>query len=394
MPEIRPTLNKISAFDAAKGSTVTFSWTGPQAQKNRLVIKEYDSPNRIVYDCTQKTMALKHTLHLTEAGEENISQNVPYGLENGKRYLATVYIYDIYNQESLPSREAAFYCFGTPFFSFVNFTSIGADNIARVSTNSIYLNVRYAQNDGETLQEYRFRLFDHQGRELLSSRTFYGSTADDTLQWTLGGVTDTDKTTNGELNYANAYKIVCEAVTAHGMALSTAQNFVVQKDTGGVGALLTLESLPDNTISISSHFKITNAILNGEEVYLYDKENQPYAIDLTENRSLSYFDGFVVKEPWEISAVAGKCQPGSVLLRCTNNQGEEFSLSYHVRRYPSVEKAYFLLEATRQTTRFLLRSDYLPVSDQWYVLYLSYENGYYTLKVNEKGGVPGYDHGI
>ena len=59
-----------------------------------------------------------------------------------------------------------------------------------------------------------------------------------------------------------------------------------------------------------------------------------------------------------------------------------------------MEKAYFLLEATRQTTRFLLRSDYLPVSDQWYVLYLSYENGYYTLKVNEKGGVPGYDHGI
>ena len=105
MPEIRPTLNKISAFDAAKGSTVTFSWTGPQAQKNRLVIKEYDSPNRIVYDCTQKTMALKHTLHLTEAGEENISQNIPYSLENGKRYLATVYIYDIYNQESLPSRE-------------------------------------------------------------------------------------------------------------------------------------------------------------------------------------------------------------------------------------------------------------------------------------------------
>lgn len=394
MPEIRPTLNKISAFDAAKGSTVTFSWTGPQAQKNRLVIKEYDNPNRIVYDCTQKTMALKHPLHLTEAGEENISQNIPYGLENGKRYLAAVYIYDIYNQESLPSRETAFYCFGTPLFSFVNFTNIGADSIAKVSTNSIYLNVRYVQDDGETLQEYRFRLFDHQGRELLSSRTFYGSTADDTLQWTLGGVTDTDKTTNGELNYANAYKIVCEAITTHGMALSTAQDFVVQKDTGGVGALLTLKSLPDNTISISSHFKITNAILSGEEAYLCDTEGRPFAIDLTENRSLSYFDGFVVKEPWEISAVAGKCEPGSVLLRCTNNQGEELTLSYHVRRYPSVEKAYFLLEATRQTTRFLLRSDYLPVSDQWYVLYLSYENGYYTLKVNEKGGVPGYDYGI
>ncbi len=390
MPEIRPVLNKIDAFDSVVGSTISFSWTGAQSQKNRLVIKEYDSPHRIVYDCTQKTMSLKHTLHITGDEESNITQNISYGLVNGKRYLATVYIYDVYDNESLPSREVAFYCFHTPVFSFINFTNISTDNIAKVSTNSVYLNVKYSQSDGEVLNEYKFRLFDHTGTELLSSKTFYGSTPDDTLQWTLGGITDTGKQPNGELNYSNAYKIVCEAITAHGMDLYTEQKFVVQKDTGGVGALLTLESLPDRTISISSHFKITNVSLDGEEIYLKDTDKNPFAIDLTEGKSISYFDGFNMSAPWSMTAIVGNCDPNSVLMTCTNNLGDSFTIRYVVKEYTLSKKAFFYFQCTRESTHYILRSDYLPPSNNWYIIYLKYADGYFTFKVYDPEEL-GYD---
>lgn len=380
MPEIRPTLHKISAFDAANGTVISFSWTGAQSQKNRITIREYDT-KRIVYDCTQKTMALKHRLHLAGYGEENAAQEVPYALANGKRYLASVYIYDVYGNESLPSKEVAFYCFETPVFQFINFTNVGADNIAKVNVNSVYLSVRYSQPDGEVLNEYRFRLYNNTGEELASSRMFYGSASDDTLQWTLGGITDTEKDKNGELNYEMAYKVVCEGTTVHGMYLRAEQRFVVQKDTGGVGALLTLQSLPDHTIAISSHFKIVNANIDGEEKYIHDSDGEPFALDLTEGQLLSYFEGFTMNTPFAVTAIAKSCMPDTVLLTASNNKGEKFTVKYCVKKYSLSEKAYFLFECRRQSTDFILRSDYLPVSDTWYVIYLKYEQGYFTFKI-------------
>lgn len=380
MPEIKPVLNKISAFDAKNGTTISFSWSGAQSHKNRLVIKEYDSPHRTVYDCTIKTMALKHTLHIKEE-DASISQKIPYGLFNGKRYLASVYVYDIYNNESLKSNDVEFYCFSTPIFEFTNFTNIDHSNTAKVSTNSIYLNVKYIQTDGEVINEYKFTLFDSFGNELISSKIFYGSSDNDNLQWTLGGITDTEKKTNGELDYNKSYSIVCEAETIHGMSLSIEQKFVVQKDMGGVGALIDLHTLPDHTVSISSNFKIVNAVIDGEEKYLNDETGDPFALDLSNGDNLSYFDGFNMTSPWAITSIVGDCQPNSILMTCTNNNGDSFVVSYIVKKYSLVEKAYFLFESSVGNTHYILRSDYLPITDKWYVIYLKYMDGYYTFRV-------------
>lgn len=381
MPEIRPILNKINAFDADFGTTLTFSWTGAQSQKNRIVIRDYDT-GQSVYNCTEKTMALKHSLHLGADFEENVSQSIPYSLSNGRRYLASVYVYDVYGNESLQSSEVPFYCFTTPVFEFINFTRFDASaGIAKVNANSIYLNVKYQQENGEVISEYKFTLYDYNNRKLMESGIFYGSTADDNLQYSLGGIAETEKGPNGELNYNTCYRITCEAMTIHGMRIMTEQRFVVQKDTGGVGSLVTAEALPDHTIAVSSHFKIVNASLNGEEIYLNDSDGQPYALDLSKGAVLSYFDGFNMSEPWAIRGIIGNCQPNTVLMTCSNSAGESFTVSYIVKKYPLSEKAYFLLEADKGAAHYLLRSNYLPIISRWYMLYIKYEDGYYTFRV-------------
>ncbi len=383
MPVIKPVLNKINAFDAEQGTTLTFSWTGPQARKNRIVIREYDSPHRIVYDCTQETMALKHVLHLGEILESGVSQAVPYALENGKRYLASLQIFDTYNNESETSNEAAFYCFAAPVFRFTNFTNVDtATSIAKVTFHSIYLNVKYAQEDGEVLSEYKFRLYDYTGKLLLESGTFYGSTADDELQYTLGGVTDTAKDEFGGIQYQTCYRIVCQGVTVHGMNIQTEQKFVVHKDTGGVGALVTAQSLPDCTIAVSSHFKIVNADFSGqEEHYLLDENQKPYAIDLTGGDTIRYFEGFQMKPPYSLTAIGRAFVPGEILLSCAGPAGEAFAVSYHEKRYSLISKAYFLLEIRKGAIRYLLRSGYFPIQDLWYIIHIRNEKGFYTFRV-------------
>ncbi len=383
MPVVKPVLNKINAFDADQGAVLTFSWTGPQARKNRILIREYDSPHRIVYDCTQETMALKHTLHFGKNLESGLLQAVPYALENGKRYLASVWIFDTYNNESEASNETAFYCFSAPVFHFTNFTNLDtASGIAKVTFHSIYLNVKYSQEDGEVLSEYKFRLYDYMGKLLLESGTFYGSTADDELQYTLGGVTDTAKDEFGGIQYQTCYRIVCEGVTVHGMQIQTEQKFVVHKDTGGVGALVTAECLPDCTIAVSSHFKIVNADFSGrEELYLLDENQKPYAIDLTNGDTIRYFEGFQMKPPYGLTAIGRAFVPGKKLLSCSGQAGESFSVSYHEKRYSLVSKAYFLLEIQKGTICYLLRSEYFPIQDLWYIIHIRYEGGFYTFRV-------------
>ena len=164
MALIRPSLNKIPTFDAFVGTTLNFSWTGGQAKKNRIIIREYDTQKK-VYDCKEKTIALRHTLHLpiTKDIDGSYVQEVPYALKNGKRYVATVIVYDMYDMESLTSNEVNFYCFATPVIEFTNFDRFDEKTgVAKVSYNSIYLNVHYQQKDGEVINEYGFILYDYE----------------------------------------------------------------------------------------------------------------------------------------------------------------------------------------------------------------------------------------
>lgn len=378
---IRPSLNKIAAFDCYVGTTVNFSWTGGQARANRIVIRELET-NTLVYDCKETTMALKHTLHLQpDESDKSYSQEVRPALENGKKYKAVVYVYDTYGDESLPSNEIQFYCFNTPIFEFVNFDKFDeTTHIAKVSYNSVYLKVNFQQANNETLSEYYFALYDYAGNELLRSGSYYGSGNPDNLQYTLGGVTDTERDAQGNLRYDRYYRAVCQGVTTHGMEVYTEQKFIVQKDVGGVGSLIRLEKTFDNNIVISSNFKVVKSSIDGDEIYLNDEENNPYAIDLTNDQKVKYFDSFKMKKPWSITAIISGCKSNSVLIKASNSEGDGYSISYKVRRYSKNKKAFFLFEEKNGANRTILKSNDLPITDKWYIVYLKFD-GYYTFQV-------------
>lgn len=401
MANLKPSIYQILPFDATIGTTIVYDWNEEQPYYNKLSIYNSDT-KELVYVCTQYTMDNKHTLHLSETSGDNYEQEIYLKDKflNGYKYCVTIELFDKNKQPITKSDEVVFYCFETPQFSFDEdrFDNIYyrtdedtgiTEKIGRLFSNSAYLNVTYKQVNGELIDEYQFILYDSAGNILLESQIKHGPSSkklDDGVQinlpYKLGGVTDTEKTPDGLINDKAAYLIKCYAKTINGMLIETQIKFVVQKDMGGVGALITLTQLPNNVISISSNFKIVNAEIDGEEKYLYDAENNPFAIDLTTGESLSYFDGFVIDEPWSITAIVGNCQSNSVLMTYSNNNGEDFKISYCVKKYSLVEKAYFLFECTRQTTKYILRTNYLPISNnRWYAIYLKYENGYYTFKV-------------
>ena len=136
-------------------------------------------------------------------------------------------------------------------------------------------------------------------------------------------------------------------------------------------------------VSISSNFKIVNAELSGDEKYVYDAENNPFAIDLTET-SLKYFEGFTMIDPWAMTGILTEPIPNSVLISCKSNFGEEFKISYHERNYSLVSKSYFLFEVKKQTTNYILRSNYFEIDrNKWYMVYVCYNNGYFTFEVTD-----------
>lgn len=390
MAIIKPSLNKIVAFDANIGTTINFTWTGAQARKNHIIIREYDT-KKVAYDCTETTMALKHTLHINNDSENEYNLKI-CELKNGTRYEASIAaIYYMYNTENDKYEEfesdfsdvVLFYCLEKPTFEFINFDKKTMDNngVAKLSFNSIYLNVAYKQNQGEILNEYKFILYDYDGNILLQSEIFYGSASDDILQYSLKGITDTEKNENGVLDYNRFYRIVCQGVTKNGMSIETEQKFVVQKDEGGVGSLIRLEKTFDNNIVVSSNFKIVNSQLDGDEIYLYDENNNPYAIDLRNGQKLRYFDSFTMSKPWSITAIVSGCKENTVLISSKNSANDEFSITYNVKKYSKSQKSFFMFESKVGLNKTVIKSSYLPIVNKWYIIYLKYENGYYTFNV-------------
>ena len=125
----RPVLSSIPAFDAKFGTPgkenvtapiLRFGWKDGVVYKNRVVIREYEGSQKIVYDCTIETMALKHPLH-NELDNSNKVQVVTYALNNGHKYIANVYVCTSDEEWSLASNDVIFYCYSTPTFKFTNF---------------------------------------------------------------------------------------------------------------------------------------------------------------------------------------------------------------------------------------------------------------------------------
>ena len=190
---VTPTLLQHIAFDKTLETTFPFtSVGGNQVVKNRLQILN-NSTLAVVYDSTQTTFTLAHTLPANT-------------LTNGVYYLAKIKTYDVNDVESEWSNGIQFYCFTTPSFTFSGLTPT-------INTSSKLFEVAYAQIENEPLSEYKFMLYDANDNLLQSSPTMYNSTSTAppmTVSYMFTGLLD-----------ATTYNVSATGLTLHGMGIDT-----------------------------------------------------------------------------------------------------------------------------------------------------------------------------
>ena len=153
-----PVLDLVKVFDANYAHTFSFSYSGNQAVKNRLLIKDNVS-NQIVYNQVQDGLRLNHT----------IGANV---LENNKVYNIQVQVYDADGNSSNLSNLCIFSCHSTPQFYFSN---VANDSV--ISNANLSCNLTFLQEEGDSVKEYRYYLYDSNKSQLLTSDYFYDLSA-------------------------------------------------------------------------------------------------------------------------------------------------------------------------------------------------------------------------
>ena len=385
----KPVLSSISAFDADFGTSgkenipapiLKFSWKDGVVKQNKVVIRDYDT-NEKVYDCMITTMALKHQLH-NRLDTSNKVQVVTYNLQNGRKYIANVYVCTADGEWSLASNDVIFYCYSTPIFKFTNFTTFIDDgDVAVVNNSSVNLVVKYFQDNDEPLSNYKFELYDYNGKLLDSSATKYSSSYDETLRHTLGGIPETDEDKYGNIQINRAYKVVCKGETQHGIIVNVEQKFIVKLITSGVGALVNAENVEDGTVVIYSNYKIINAECSTENpVYIEDENGKPYAIDLSKGDYVEFVEGFTMKEPYEI-IFKGDFKQGK-LITLTNVDRYIGELFLERITYTTTPFYYFSFVVENNSIHYEARTNYFNKETELInaTIDLSYNNGLYNIK--------------
>lgn len=160
-----PILNNVTAFDAVKPYTFTFSVVGgDKVYANRLTVERADTA-QVVYQETIYSTTYQHTL--------------PGGtLDNGTKYIAWVQTmgsdYQVY---SSMSANIGFACVLTPGFAFTNI-----EENQTLNTQSYLFNVKYTSSELEVLSSYQFFLYQN-GNVINQSPIIYNSSVGTSIEF-------------------------------------------------------------------------------------------------------------------------------------------------------------------------------------------------------------------
>lgn len=149
-----PTINKIDVFDATKEFEFEFSYSGTQAVKNRLVIRKNDDYS-IVYDQTEERLKLTHTLPANT-------------LINNTTYVVQVQVFDVDGNASTLSEAQNFSCHSTPSLVFTDIT-----DGEMITTANLKSEITFTQNEGDSIKELEFLLYDNNKTNIYSSNMYY-----------------------------------------------------------------------------------------------------------------------------------------------------------------------------------------------------------------------------
>lgn len=155
----KPTIFRISPFDATLGTTISFEWSGSYQASNKIEVRERDSDD--------SSEPIYSNVYPSFKGKHVIPPNV---LQNGKIYKVKVRIetYAGNVEITTPSEysdNVIFYCLATPTFRFEGLKT--KDELATESTSanqigssSITLSLVYSQENGEELNTWTAYLCD------------------------------------------------------------------------------------------------------------------------------------------------------------------------------------------------------------------------------------------
>lgn len=278
----KPTLYPISPFDKTIGTTLYFTYSGNQAIKNKVVVRENTS-NTVVYEKEYETFQLKHVLDPTDLS----------ALENGKQYNATVQVFDSSGTGSSISAPGLFYCFTVPQFSISN---IAYGQI--VQSSYLPIDVSYSQNESEPINQYSISLYDAGHQQISSSNILY-SIPTDSDSYTFSGLLDD-----------NTYYVRAQGTTVHGIALDSGFiQFSVNYITPSAFYLLELANQYEmGSIKIQSNIIMITGKSDSDE---FAEDN--LCLVITNDRYVKFDEGYVINGDFALSFV-GNAQDNKVIL--------------------------------------------------------------------------------
>lgn len=144
MADIKPMLSRVAPFDALKGTSIYFTFSGSkQSLENNLTIKEKIT-GMAVYD-------------FDYTGFEKVHHLPPNVIQNGKTYVAKLRVKFLDGSYSPFSNEVEFTTVRTPVIDIENI-----DGQGYVYNSDVTFVARYSQDNGEMVRTYRFNLYDEQ----------------------------------------------------------------------------------------------------------------------------------------------------------------------------------------------------------------------------------------
>lgn len=184
----KPSINRITPFDARHDKIISMTYFGDMAYSNRIVI--YNAETMVeVFDDTVVTFSLTHTIPANT-------------LNNGVKYAIQGQTFDSEGIESAMSDKVYFWCFETPSFHFRDLQS--GNTIKSASYNATVI---YEQSNWESISMFQFHIYDGSQLLLAESEISYDT---DNMSYSFRG-----------LESGHSYYIRCTGVTVNGMELDT-----------------------------------------------------------------------------------------------------------------------------------------------------------------------------
>ena len=271
-----PSILPITPFDPSSEHNIEFVYQDVQAVKNRAVITDNET-GEIVYEATQSTMRLYHTLPSRV-------------LTASKKYLIQIQVFDENGNSSNLSEPVLFLCLTTPSFNFDNLTSGSV-----YKQPNITLELTYNQLEGEQLKNYRIIQYNASKVEISSSDTIYGS---ENLSYTFYGL---------ENNTTYYFRAIGE--TQNGIPL----------DTGHVEINVQLIKIPvDAVVQLENDYcnGVVRLLFNIRDIH-YTLTNDDYTFNdgmvTLNNTALIYEDGFSATDDFSLSCQINKVKIGTFL---------------------------------------------------------------------------------